>query len=254
MTLVDGHTTAVKLLFPALLGHSELFFEFLLLVTIAGGTLKVLGLNGLEFVGLGFGNAFLQVFNLLGSVYLSDMYARSGLVHRIDGLVGEETVADVAVGQGDTGLQGLVGIIHTVVLLIHLLDVVQDLEGLLGSGWLDKDLLEAALQGTVLLDALAVLVEGGGTDALELTTRQGGLQQVGGIHRPAGITSAHNVVDLVDKHDDVLVGAHLVDNGLETLLKLATVFGACHEGGEVERDDPFVVKGARHTALDDAQC
>ena len=34
--------------------------------------------------------------------------------------------------------------------------------------------------GGVLLDVLAVLIDGGGTDALELTAREGGLEDVGG--------------------------------------------------------------------------
>ena len=75
MPLVDSHAAAVKLGFPALLGYAQFFLQLLLLVTVTGRTLKVLGLHCLEFVILGLGNALLQVFNFLGSINFSDMYA-----------------------------------------------------------------------------------------------------------------------------------------------------------------------------------
>ena len=60
------------------------------------------------------------------------------------------------------------------------------------------DGLEAPLQGGVLLDVLAVLIEGGGADDLELAPAQGGLEDIGGVHAALGIAGAHDVVDLVD--------------------------------------------------------
>ena len=50
--------------------------------------------------------------------------------------------------------------------LISGFDVIQNLHGLGRRGGLDEDLLEAALQGTVFLDVLAVFVKCSGTDAL----------------------------------------------------------------------------------------
>ena len=144
MALVDGHTAAVQFGFPFVLGLLQLGLELLLLVTVTCCALKVLGLYRLELVLLGFGDALLQVFNLLGGIHLGDMHARSRLVHGVDGLVGEEAVADVAVGKGHAGLEGLVGIVHAVVLLVHRLDVVQDFQRLFGRGGLDQHLLETA--------------------------------------------------------------------------------------------------------------
>ena len=45
-------------------------------------------------------------------------------------------------------------------LLVFGLDVVQDMDGFLGRGRIHHHLLEAAVQGTVLFDMLAILVEG----------------------------------------------------------------------------------------------
>ena len=53
-------------------------------------------------------------------------------------------------------------------------------------GRLDEDRLEAALQGGVLLDVLAVLVEGRGTDHAELAPGEHRLDHVAGVHGAFG--------------------------------------------------------------------
>ena len=69
-------------------------------------------------------------------------------------------------------------------------------------GSLTKDRLEAARQRGVLLDVLAVFVERGRADAMQLAARQRGLQQVGGVHRAVGLAGADQRVHLVDEQDD----------------------------------------------------
>ena len=70
----------------------------------------------------------------------------------------------------------------------------------LGQVWLiDKDRLEAALQGSILLDVLAELVERGGADALDLATSERRLQDVGGVDGAFGRARAHQGVELVDE-------------------------------------------------------
>lgn len=57
--------------------------------------------------------------------------------------------------------------------------IAQALENLncqLGAGLIDLDGLETALQGGVFLNVLAVLIEGGCTDGLQLAAGQHGLQ------------------------------------------------------------------------------
>ena len=58
------------------------------------------------------------------------------------------------------------------VLLVALADAHQDVDGLLERRLLDHDRLEAALEGGVALDVLAVLVERRGADALQLAARR----------------------------------------------------------------------------------
>ena len=67
----------------------------------------------------------------------------------------------------------------------------------------DVDRLEAPLQGRVLLDVLAVLVQRGRADAAQLAAGQGRLEQVAGVHRALGPAGPDDRVQLVDEQDDL---------------------------------------------------
>ena len=177
----------------------------------------------------------------------------AGLVHQVDGLVGEEAVGDIAVGEGGGGDDGTVGDLHAVVDLVALLQAAEDGHSVLHGGLVDQNGLEAALQSGILFDILAVLVEGGGTNAVQLTAGQHGLEQVAGIHAALGLAGTHDGVQLVDEEDDAAVGlAHLVEDGLQTLLELAPVLGTCDQRAHVQREDGLVLQGVGYVPLDDA--
>src|SRR5215469_2033974 len=126
------------------------------------------------------------------------------------------------------------------VLLVQRLDPEQDVDRLLGGRLVHEDGLEATLQCSVLLDVLAVLVERGGADALDLAPGQRGLQDVRRVDRPLGGSRSHQGVELVDEEDDLLARPDLVEDLLQTLFELATVLGSCDQGAHVEREHPLV--------------
>ena len=70
----------------------------------------------------------------------------------------------------------------------------------------DQHLLEAALERGVLLDVLAVFVERGRADAVQLAARERRLEHVAGVDRAFGLAGADHGVQLVDEDD----GAALV--------------------------------------------
>lgn len=113
-----------------------------------------------------------------------DLHAQPGgrLVDQVDGLVGEEAGGDVAVGQGRGGHQRGVRDGDLVVGLVPALEPAQDRDGVLDARLGHQHLLEAALQGGVLLDPLAVLVERRRTDHAELAAGQHRLEHVVGVH------------------------------------------------------------------------
>ena len=117
----------------------------------------------------------------------------------------------------------------------------------------DVHLLEAALEGGVLLDVLAVLVEGGGADQAQLASGQHGLDHVAGVHGALGRAGADDGVQLVDEGDDLALGVgDLLEDRLQPLLELAPVLGAGHHGAEVEGQQPLVLEALGDVAVDDA--
>ena len=178
---------------------------------------------------------------------------RAGLVHQVDGLVGEETVADIAVGERRRGHQGVVVNADAVIDLIALLQTAQDRDGVLHARLVHLYRLEAALQRGVLFNILAVFVQRGGADAVQLAPGQHGLEQVAGIHAALGLAGTDDGVQLVDEENDAALGLpDLLEHRLQTLFKFAAVLRAGDQRAHIQRKDALVLQAFRHVALDDA--
>ena len=171
----------------------------------------------------------------------------------VDGLVGQEPAGEVAVGEHGGGDEGGVLDADAVVHLVALLEAAEDGDGVLDRRLADEDGLEPALEGGVLLDVGAVLVERGGADEAQLAAGEHRLDHVAGVHGPFGLAGADDGVQLVDEGDDLAVGVgDLLEHRLEALLELAAVLGAGHHRPEVEADQPLALQALGHVALDDA--
>ena len=178
----------------------------------------------------------------------------AGLVDEVDGLVGQLPVGDVATGEHHSLYQGGVADAHAVVHLEALLEAPEDGDGVLDAGLLDQDRLEAALQGRILFDVLAVLVHGGGADAVQLAPGQHGLEQVARIHGALGLAGAHDGVQLVDEEDDLALALlDFLEHGLEALFELAAVLGARDEGAHVQGEELVALEVLGHVPFDDAE-
>ena len=179
---------------------------------------------------------------------------RARLVHQVDGLVGQEAVGDVAVGQRGRGDERLVLDLHAVEHLVALLEPAQDGDGVLHAGLGHHHRLEAALERGVLFDVLAVLVERGRADAVQLAAGEHGLEQVARVHGALGLARADDGVQLVDEQDDPPLGRpDLVEHGLEPLLKLAAELRPRHQRAHVQREELAVLQVVGHVAAHDAQ-
>ena len=119
----------------------------------------------------------------------------------------------------------------------------------IGYRWLiNLHLLETTLKRGVLFDVLAVLVERGSTDALQLGAAECRLDYVGCVHRPLGRPRTHDRVKLVNEKNDILHLADLIHHRLDPLLELTTVFRTGNHQREVECHDFFVAQNFRHIA------
>jgi hypothetical protein len=188
--------------------------EVLLLVAELGGLLEVLLGDRILLLGADALDLLRELLDLRRAVQGLDAGAGAGLVHDVDRLVGEEPAGDVAIGELGGDLECLVGVDGLVVVLVLDADALEDGDGVLDGGRLDLHVLEAAVEGGVLLDVLAVLVERGGADAVQLAAGERRLEDVGGIHRALGRTGADDGVKLVDEDDDVLCALDLVHHAL----------------------------------------
>ena len=180
--------------------------------------------------------------------------ARRRLVHQVDSLVRQLAIGDVTVRERGGGDDRRISDVHAVMHFVFLFQAAQDGDGVLDAWLVHQHLLEAAFERGVFLDVLAILVERGGADAMQVAARQRRLEHVAGVHGALGLAGADHGVQLVDEQDDppLLLG-EIVEHRLEALLELAAVLGAGNERAHVERQHALALDAFRHLAIDNAQ-
>ena len=248
LTHVDGERAGVELGGPGGLGFGEFNLGGLLLLGDLGGLVHVIALGGLLRGGLELLYTMLGLAHRLGRAIRGDASAGTGLVDEVDGLIGQEAILDVAVGKVRCGLDSTLRIAHMVVLLVARLERGQDLDRVLDARLLDIDGLEAALKGRIFSEVLTELLSRGGTNDLESTAREHGLEHRARIDRTLGRTGTDDGVHLVDKQDDVVGFGRLLDHVLEALLKLTAILGTRDKTRQIERPDILVHKILGHIA------
>ena len=143
-----------------------------------------------------------QLIELFGFRVHGHAHPAAGLIYQINGLVGQKPPADIAVRQLGRRHQGAISDTHPVVQLVFFLQTAQDRNGVLNTRFFDHHRLEAPRQGGVLFHIFAVFIQRGRANAMQLTARQGGYQQVRGIHGPIGLARPHQSVQFVDDHHE----------------------------------------------------
>ena len=97
------------------------------------------------------------------------------LVHQVNGLIRQEPVGNVPVGQGCRCDQRLILDLDAVEYLVPLLQATENGNGVLYSWLIYHNRLEPTLQSGILLNVLPVFVQGGGTDTVQLAPGKHGL-------------------------------------------------------------------------------
>ena len=232
-----------------LLEVGELLFE--LLETFAGRFILLLAQR--LALDLELHDPALDLIQLRG--HRVDLHAqpRSRLVDEVDRLVGQEAVGDVAVREHRRRDQRRVLELHTVVNLVPLAETTQNADRHFDRRLADEHGLEAPLERRIFFDVLAILVERGGADGMQLAAGEHRLEHVGRVHRPFGRARADNGVQLVDEQDDLPLGiGHLFQDGLQPLFELTPVFRTGDQRAHVEGDDLLVLETFGHVLADDA--
>ena len=136
--------------------------------------------------------------------------------------------------------------------LVLVPQAADDLDGFGNRRRLDDHGLEAPFQGAVLLDVLAVLVEGGRADGLDLTARERGFEHVGRVDGAFSRPRTDQRVQLVQEQHDVLRLTDLLHDRLQALLELAAILRAGHQRAEVELEQALVGQHVRDLVAHDA--
>ena len=87
---------------------------------------------------------------------------------------------------------------------------------------------------------LAVLIEGGSADHLDLTTGQCRLQDICRIHGTFGISRANQIMDLINDQNDIAALFDFTDQALHTAFKLATELCTGHQCGQIQQKYFFI--------------
>ena len=216
------------------------------------GLLEGALLDGGLLVGPQARDLLVELLGVRRRAHAPDAQAAPGLVDQVDRLVRQVAVGQVAVGQVGRGHERLVGDADGVVRLVAVAQALEDVDGQRHRRLVDLDRLEAPLEGGVLLEVLAVLVDGRGAHGLQLAARQHRLEDGGRVDGALGGARADEGVDLVDEEDDVAPRADLLEDLLQALLEVAAVAAARHERAEVERVELLARQGLGHLVGDDA--
>ena len=139
-------------------------------------------------------------------------------------------------------------------LLVFFLEPAKDRHRVLDTRLFHHHRLEPPGQRCILFHMLAVLVERGCADTVQLATRQSRLEQVGRIHRAIGLARANQRVHLVDEQDDpAIVGLDFRKQCLEALFKLTAVFRPGNQCAHIKRHQLLVLERFRHIAINDSE-
>ncbi len=227
--------------------------QFFLAVADRGRLFELLRLDDRFFLDLDLADLVLDLADLGRRQRRLQAHARGRLVDQIDGLIGQEPVADIAIGELGRRNQRFVGNRHLVVRFVAVAQALENLDGLFDRRLADHHRLEAALEGGVLFDVLAEFVERRRADALQFAARERRLDDVRGVDRAFGRSRADQRVQLIDEEDD-LAGraADLVHDALHPLLEFAAILRPRDQAREIEGDDAPVAQRFGYLALDDA--
>ena len=211
----------------------------------------LLGVFQLMLAGFQRGDCLLR-FRQLGDFGVAQAAAGTGFVQQVDGLVGQETVGDIALRQLDDGGHHRVRHAHAVVLFVVDAHALDDLDGFQNRGFLDLDRLKTAFQRGIFFNILAVLGKRRRADDLHLPAGERGFHNVGGVHRTVRIARADDGMNLVNKQNDVSGGLDLADQPLDALLKLPAELRAGNQRRHIQQVDLLVAQAGRHLPLGNA--
>ena len=197
-------------------------------------------------------NALVLLLQAAWQIMRLDTQLAPRLVDEVHGLVRQQSLGNIPAAELHRGLHRIVGVRDLVVLLILWTECAHHLDGRFLVWLFDEDGLEAAFEGCVLLDVLAVFRFRRRSDGLEFAARQCGLHHVACVDGSFCGPRADDRVQLVDEEDHLAVRlSNLVHHAFEPFLELAAELAAGDHAPDVEREHPAAFQLVRRSAVHD---
>src|SRR5208282_5229972 len=115
--------------------------------------------------------------------------------------------------------------------LVFFLQAAKNGDGVFDVGLAYENDLEAAFEGRVFFDVLAVFVKRGGSDGAQFAASQRGLEHVRGIDGAFGSSRADQGVQFVDEKNDLALGVFdFFQDGLEAVFEFTAILGSGQHG------------------------
>mmetsp|Transcript_9273 Transcript_9273/g.18422 ORF Transcript_9273/g.18422 Transcript_9273/m.18422 type:complete len:435 (-) Transcript_9273:265-1569(-) len=183
---------------------------------------------------------------------MSESNPRSSLIHQINSLIWQETVRNVLRGVLGCSHEGFISVTELVVGLITLSESQHDLEGLIHCWFWNNNWLETTLKSRILLNMLAILIQCGGSNALQLTSGQSWLENIGGINSSFSGSRSNESVNLINHKNNIIILLDLIHQFLQSFLKLSSVLGSCYKQTHIQCDHLLAFDSLWHIPTCDA--
>ena len=177
-----------------------------------------------------------------------DASASTSLIEDVNCLVWQEAILDVAARKRNGSLDGSLGVVDVVVLLVAVLKTVDDRNGVVVVWLANVDRLETPLKCSVLLDMFTILFCRSRTNDLDFSTRQRWLQDGRGVDGALCGAGANDGVNLVNEEDVILGFLQLSNNLLHAVLKLTAILRSCYQTCQVKCPDLLSAQDVRDVA------
>ena len=116
---------------PLLFLLSALLAQLALLIAQASCLFEVLGIDGRFLFLADLSDAVIDLAQALWRGHALDAHARASLIEKVNGLIRQKAVIDVAIREGSCSVQRLIGIRHAVVSLVFIAQALQNQEGVI---------------------------------------------------------------------------------------------------------------------------
>ena len=177
-----------------------------------------------------------------------DASASTSLIEDVNCLVWQEAILDVTARKRNGSLDGSLGVVDVVMLLIAVLKTVNNSNGVVVVWLADVDRLETPLKCSVLLDMFTVLFCRSCTNDLDFSARQWWLQDGRGVNGALCGAGANDGVNLVNEEDVILGFLQLSNNLLHAVLKLTAILGTSYQTCQVKRPNLLSAQDVRNVA------